>query len=61
MSLKAFHILFIVLSVVLAAGCAVWAFVNDVSPVFGYSSAAVAVALLSYGIYFVRKAKGIIT
>ena len=61
MSLKAFHIFFIALSILLAAGCSVWAFVNGVEPVFGISSAVVAVVLVIYGGFFLKKSKGIIT
>lgn len=61
MSLKAFHIFFIALSIILAIGCAVWAFVNGAEPLFGIASAIVAVALIVYGGFFLKKAKGIIT
>lgn len=61
MSLKTFHIFFIALSIILAAGCAVWAFTNGVEPIFGISSAVVAVALVIYGGFFLKKSKGIIT
>ena len=61
MSLKYFHVFFIVLSILLCAGCAVWAFATGASPVFGASCAVTAVALVIYGIYFVKKARRIIT
>ena len=61
MSLKAFHVFFIVLSILLAAGCAAWAFVNGASMIFGIGSAAVAIALVVYAFLFVRKARKIIT
>lgn len=61
MSLKAFHIFFIALSIILAIGCAVWAFVNGSEPIFGIASAIVAVGLIVYGGFFLKKAKGIIT
>ena len=32
MSLKAFHIFFIIVSILLAAGCAAWGFVNGLAP-----------------------------
>jgi len=60
MSLKAFHILFILLSTLLAAGCAWWAFANNVGAVVGVISAAVAVALFIYGIYFIKKSRKLI-
>ena len=61
MSLKAFHIFFIALSIILSAGCAVWAFANGVEPVFGITFAVVAIALVVYGGFFLKKSKGIIT
>ena len=59
MSLKAFHILFIALATLLAAGCAWWAFANSITA-FGGASAVTAVALFIYGIYFVKKSRKII-
>jgi len=59
MSLKAFHILFIALATVLAAGCAWWAFANSITA-FGAASAASSVALFIYGIYFVKKSRRLI-
>lgn len=61
MSLKSFHVFFIVLSVLLACGCAVWAFANGASQVFAIGSAVVALALVIYGVLFIRKARKIIT
>jgi hypothetical protein len=60
MSLKAFHILFILLATLLAAGCAWWAFANDAGQAFGIVSAVVAVCLVVYGIYFIKKARRLI-
>jgi hypothetical protein len=60
-SLKAFHIFFIALSILLSIGCAVWAFVNGTMPIFGAACAIVAVALIVYGVNFLKKAKRIIT
>ncbi|MEI9896390.1 MAG: hypothetical protein WDN28_21640 [Chthoniobacter sp.] len=60
MSLKAFHILFIALATVLAAGCAWWAFASSASATFGAASAVTAVALFIYGIYFVKKSRRLI-
>ena len=65
MSLKAFHIAFIFLSAVLAAGFAAWCFRemsetgNSGLGFAGAISAACAVALGAYGIRFVRKTKGL--
>jgi hypothetical protein len=61
MSLKAFHILFIVLSILLSVGCAVWAFANGPMVAFGTGSSVVALALIIYGINFLKKARRIIT
>jgi len=62
MSLKAFHLMFIILSAVLAAAFAVWCF-RDFSKtlyvVLGLSSIACAVGLAAYGVRFVRKTKGV--
>jgi F0F1-type ATP synthase assembly protein I len=60
-SLKTFHILFISISVLLCAGCALWAFAYGVEPVFGAASIVVGLALTIYGVFFLRKSKGIIT
>lgn len=60
MSLKAFHILFILLAILLAAGCAAWAYVFQAEAAFGICSAIVAVSLIIYGIWFVRKSRKII-
>ena len=59
MSLRAFHILFIVLSIVLAAGCAWWAFANDIFP-FAIASVIVAAGLIIYGAFFLRKTRKLI-
>lgn len=61
MSLKGFHIVFIILSVILTAGFAWWSFSNDVANVVGIGSAALSVLLAIYGIYFVKKSRKIIT
>ena len=60
MSLRAFHILFIILSILMSAGCAWWAFANGVAPLFGIVSVAVSVGLVFYAIYFLRKTKKLI-
>jgi hypothetical protein len=61
MSLKSFHVFFIALSILLTAGCAAWAFANGVTGGFGPGCAVVAVALVIYGIFFLKKARRIIT
>lgn len=60
MSLRAFHILFIILSILMSAGCAWWAFANGVAPLFGISCVVVAVGLVVYAILFLRKTKKLI-
>lgn len=69
MSLKAFHIVFVIFSTLLALGTGVWCiWVNLVvgAPVYlagAIASFLVAVALVIYGVWFYRKMKrlGIIT
>ena len=53
--------LFIALSILLSAGCAAWGFVVGLHPAFGFSFGVVALALIIYGVIFLRKSKGIIT
>jgi hypothetical protein len=60
MSLKAFHILFILLAILLAAGCAAWGFLNGLNPVFGFTCVGIGVALVIYGVYFLRKSRKLI-
>jgi hypothetical protein len=61
MSLKAFHVIFITVAILLAIGCAIWSFANEAMPAFGWTSVAVAVGLVLYEIYFLRKSRRIIT
>jgi uncharacterized membrane protein SirB2 len=61
MSLKAFHIVFIVLSILLCIACAAWAFSNHAGDGFGIGASIAAVALIVYGIWFIKKARNIIT
>jgi len=60
MSLRAFHILFIVLAILLAAGCAAWGFANGLAPAFGIVCAVLSVALAVYGVYFFKKSRKLI-
>jgi hypothetical protein len=60
MSLKVFHIIFILLATLLAIGCAAWSYTNHTAEAFGIGSAVVAVALIAYGVWFIKKARGII-
>ena len=66
MSLKAFHLVFIVASILLAAGFGVWSFMNYSAPhgstsdlVVAIVSGVVALALVGYEIYFLRKLKNV--
>jgi hypothetical protein len=69
MSLKSFHIVFIIFSTLLALGCGAWCiWVNLVEGAPVYLAGAVAsfiaaIALIVYGVWFYRKMKrlGIIT
>ena len=60
MSLRAFHIIFILLAILLAIGCAVWSFANETAFGFGVASCLVAVGLLVYGVWFLKKTRRII-
>jgi hypothetical protein len=66
MSIRGFHLLFIVLASVFCALVAVWAFVIGadelglVVQVMGGICAAAAIGLPFYGVYFYRKTKKII-
>ncbi len=65
MSLKAFHIVFVTASVLLALGLGAWALRNyftggaTADLVYGIGALLSAVALLVYGRYFLRKFKSI--
>jgi len=65
MSLKAFHIVFIVASILLALGFAAWSFVNYAhgGPLlhlwFGIGSLTFGILLVAYSKYFLRKLKDI--
>jgi uncharacterized membrane protein YeaQ/YmgE (transglycosylase-associated protein family) len=64
MSLKAFHFVFIIAAILLAAGFAAWSFMNYAAPggavsdlVVGLVSAAIGLGLIGYEIYFLKKLK----
>ena len=66
MSLKAFHLVFIVAAILLAAGFATWSIMNYFAPggrladlLVGIGSAVVALALIAYERYFLKKLKNI--
>ena len=58
MSLKAFHIFFVVVSTLCVVGLAVWAFVRGF-PALGAGSIVAAGALVWYGLWFLRKLKNV--
>jgi len=66
MSLKAFHLVFIIASILLAGGFAAWSLVNYFSTGgrlsdlwTGLGSALVALGLVGYEIYFLKKLKNV--
>ena len=65
MSLKAFHLVFVIASVLLAFGFAAWSFTeysNTRGPLelaFGIGSLLAGAGLLAYGKYFLKKLKHI--
>lgn len=61
MSLKVFHVVFIIMAIALAVLCAAWSFGNHTAPAFGWCSVLAALILCAYGVWFFRKARNIIT
>lgn len=66
MSLKAFHLVFIIASILLAFGFAAWSLMNYRSPsgsasdlAIGLGSLAVGLGLIGYEIYFLKKLKNV--
>jgi len=66
MSLKAFHLVFIIAAILLAAGFATWSLMNYAAPggavsdlVVGLVSAAIGLGLIGYEIYFLKKLKNV--
>jgi hypothetical protein len=58
MSLKAVHLIFVTLLTALSFGCAAWAFAaGDVF--FGAVAVAAGIAVIIYGVYFLKKLKKI--
>ena len=60
MSLKIFHIFFIILSTLLCAGVSWWCFTNDVVKVASYLFAIAAGLLPIYGVWFLKKTSKLI-
>ena len=64
-SLKAFHIVFIIASTLLALGCGAWALVQFKNEggwnhlAYGAASLVCAIALICYGRYFLKKLKNV--
>jgi hypothetical protein len=61
MSLKSFHLVFIIASILLSGFLSYWSLHNQVSDVLSWISGAVSLVLAIYGVNFVVKAKNIIT
>ena len=61
MSLKGFHVFFIILATLLAIGFAAWSLMNQTAVPIGICSAILALGLIVYGVWFVKKSKNIIT
>ncbi len=60
MSLRIFHICFIILSTLLCAGVSWWCFANGVEKVWCWAFAIVAALLPPYGIWFLRKSRHLV-
>ena len=58
MSLKAFHLIFVTLLTALSFGCAAWAFSTGNS-FWGAAGIVAGMAVIVYGIYFLKKLKRI--
>ena len=61
MSLRYFHIFFILLSALLCAGVAWWNVENKGEPSFTYAFSTFAVLLPLYGTWFMRKSKPLVS
>jgi len=66
MSLKTFHLVFIIISILLALGFAAWNLMNYYSPAgvtrdlgWGIGAAVTAVGLVVYEVYFLKKTKNV--
>ena len=58
MSLKAFHLIFVMLLTALTFGCAAWAFQSG-RALWGAVSLATGALVIGYGVYFLKKLKKI--
>jgi hypothetical protein len=61
MSLKAFHLIFIFVSILFCAGMAAWSFKTGASDGLGWGCGLVSVLMCVYAVRFISKAKSIIT
>ena len=61
MSLKAFHLFFILVSILFSAGMALWAFKTGASDGLGWGSSLAGLLMAVYCVRFVVKSKSIIT
>jgi len=61
MSLKAFHLFFILVSILFSAGMGIWAFKTGASDGLGWGCCVAALLMVGYGVSFVNKSKSIIT
>ena len=65
MSLKAFHVVFVIASILLAFGIAAWSLVNFSDGgrtgdlIYGLASGVAGAALIAYGVYVLKKLKHI--
>ena len=57
MSLRFFHILFIVLAALLAVGIGVWA-LRGPGPLYGTLSVVAGIGLAAYAVWYARKTRG---
>jgi len=60
MSLKIFHICFIIVSTLLCAGVAWWCFANGVERLYAVPFLVAAALLPVYGVWFLRKTRKLI-
>ena len=60
MSLRAFHLFFILLSVVLSAGCSWWAFNSNAGALLGLGFALISISLAVHGYFFFKKSQKLI-
>jgi hypothetical protein len=60
MSLRIFHICFILFSTLLCAGVSWWCFSHQVGDGYGYAFAVAAVILPIYGVWFLKKTRNLV-